>query len=229
MVMEASGDTRLLPDKKGQVFFANKQKPINSIAIEQRVAIIACGALAHEIMQLIRLNDFHHIQLFCLPANLHNRPKQIVPALREKLTELQNLGYQKIVIGYGDCGTGGGLDKFIAEHGLTRIDGAHCYAFFSGLQQFDEMMEQEIGTFFLTDYMAKFFDSLIIKGLGIDKHPELKKIYFANYKKLTYLAQTNDVGLQQKAKDAAIFLGLDYQFVQTDYGLLADFIEREAS
>ena len=222
--MEATDNSRLLPDKKGQVFFADKQKPTDSIAISQRLAIIACGALAHEIIQLIRLNDFQHIQLFCLPANLHNRPKQIVPALREKLAELQEAGYQKIIIGYGDCGTGGQLDKFIAEHGLSRIDGAHCYAFFSGLQQFDEMMEQELGTFFLTDYMAKFFDSLIIKGLGIDKHPELKEIYFANYKKLTYLAQTDDEGLQQKAKNAAAFLGLDYHFVQTDYGLLADFI-----
>ncbi len=214
----------LLPTAQGRVFWANKEKYVADIPINERVAIIACGALAHEIVHLIRINDFHHLQLFCLPAQLHNRPDLIVPSLQEKLIELRAAGYQNILIGYGDCGTGGKLDQFIAKEGLKRIAGNHCYAFFAGLEEFDAMMEQELGTFFLTDYMAKFFYSLIVRGMGLEEHPELKDMYFGNYKRVVYLAQTNDKELSREAESAADFLGLDYERVQVNYGMLNDFV-----
>ncbi len=216
------GENRLLPNMQGRVFLADDTG--SQKKTQTHVAIIACGALAHEIIQLIRINDFQHLQLFCLPAKLHNRPQLIVPALREKVTQLKNAGYQKILIGYGDCGTGGTLDAFLREEKLTRIAGNHCYAFFSGLNNFEQMMEQELGTFFLTDYLAKFFDTLIMHGMGLDKNPELRDMYFGNYKKLVYLAQLNDEKLDQEAMRAADILQLEYHRVQTGYGLLGDFV-----
>ena len=215
---------RLSPDAEGPVFWADKQQNKPNIANRDKTAIIACGALAHEIVHLIKINDFQHLQLFCLPANLHNKPKLIVPELEKKVTELRAAGFVNILIGYGDCGTGGKLDDFIEKENLTRIAGNHCYAFFAGLERFEDLMEQELGTFFLTDYMAKFFDHLIMRGMGIDKHPELRDMYFGNYKKLVYLAQISDEKLDREAERAAQLLGLSYERLQVDYGLLNDFI-----
>jgi len=161
------------------------------------------------------------IDLQCLPADYHNRPDKIIPGL-EKVIAQKGHGYARILIGYGDCGTGGQLDTFIKENDLERLPGAHCYAFFAGLDEFDALMEEELGSFFLTDYLVKFFDRLVIKGFGIERYPDLKDMYFANYKRVVYLAQTEDADLQMRAKAAADTLGLAYEYRFTGYGELAN-------
>lgn len=187
--------------------------------------VIACGALAREILFLIKVNGWTHIDLTCLPASLHNRPDLIPARLAEKIDQAKAQGcYRQILVGYGDCGTGGAIDRLLAEKGASRIAGAHCYGFFAGLQDFDQLMEEEPGSFFLTDYLARHFETLIIKGLGIDRHPQLQAIYFANYRRLIYLAQTVDAALDTRAEQAARRLGLSYQRIQVGYGLLEPFL-----
>ncbi len=159
-------------------------------------------------------------ELKCLPAGYHNHPEKIVPGLKAILDECA-ARYNTILIGYGDCGTGGGLDRLLKSYpNATRLPGAHCYAFYSGLNNFDHMMEAELGTFFLTDYLVRHFETLIIKGMGIDRYPNLIDTYFEHYKKLTYLAQTEDEDLQVQAQEAAHKLGLSYNYHFTGYGEL---------
>jgi Protein of unknown function (DUF1638) len=169
--------------------------------------IIACGALAKELLAVIRLNGWTHLAVTCLPAILHNRPERISEAVRRKI-RANRASYRRILCLYGDCGTGGQLDAMLAEEGVERIEGAHCYAFYAGLDRFDAMMEEEIGTFFLTDYLVRFFDRLVMEGLGLDRHPELLADYFGNYKRVVWLAQTDDAELEARAKAAAAKLGL---------------------
>ena len=221
------GDNLLLPDEEYGLAVARSQSPEHRLKPKQ--AILACGALAHEIMHLIRLNSLDNLQLFCLPAKLHLQPEKIVPRLRERVAELRAQGYESIYIGYGDCGTAGLIDKFIVEEKLERIAGEHCYEFFAGSAQFLELVEQELCSFYLTDYLARFFETLIIKGFKIDTHPELLEAYFGNYKKLVYLAQTENASLDRLAEQAAKKLGLEYQRIQVGYGLLADFVKQANS
>ncbi|MGI9310327.1 MAG: DUF1638 domain-containing protein [bacterium] len=180
----------------------------------ERVLVIACGALARELVRVRNLNDWDHLDIQCLPAEWHNTPQKIVPAVRRKIAE-NRAAYRTIFIGYADCGTGGRLDALIEEEGVRRLPGAHCYSFFAGAERFDRLVEAEIGTFYLTDYLAKNFDRLIVEGFGIDRHPELKEMYFANYKKLVYLAQSEDAEIDAKAEQAAAFLNLKYERVHT--------------
>ncbi|MCK5777560.1 MAG: DUF1638 domain-containing protein [Rhodospirillales bacterium] len=189
--------------------------------------IIACGALAREIGWVIKAGGLKDIDLTCLPADLHNRPGRIPAEMRRKIDANEGK-YERIVALYADCGTGGMLDELLAEKGVERIGGAHCYAFFAGEQTFNKMHEDEVGTFYLTDYLVRFFDRLIIEGLGIDRHPELEKVYFGNYKRLIYLAQTEDPDLQRNAEAAANRLGLAYEYHFTGYGGLGDFITEQA-
>ncbi len=189
--------------------------------------IIACGALAREIGWVIDAGGFKDIDLTCLPAELHNRPERIPDEIRRKIDANQDK-YERIVALYADCGTGGLLDNVLREKNVERIGGAHCYAFYAGKNAFDIMHEDEIGTFYLTDYLVRFFDRLIIKGLGLDRHPELRDAYFGNYKRLTYLAQTEDAELQAQAQKAAETLGLAYVYRFTGYGGLGDFIVDQA-
>ena len=188
-----------------------------------KTLIIACGALAKEILFLKKMlgDAGRSIDLQCLPADYHNTPRKIIPGLEKVIAE-RGCHYDRILIGYGDCGTGGHLDAFVAKNNLELLPGAHCYAFFAGLDEFDALMEEELGSFFLTDYLVKFFDTLIIKGMGVDKHPDLKDIYFANYKRVVHLAQTEDLELQKQAKAAAQTLELDYEYKFIGYGMLAD-------
>lgn len=189
--------------------------------------IIACGALAREIGWVIDANKLDHVDLTCLPADLHNHPDKIPGEMRRKIDANEDK-YERIVALYADCGTGGLLDDLLEEKGVERIGGPHCYAFYSGLETFEEMHEDELGTLYLTDYLVRFFDRLIIKGLGLDRHPELKDMYFGNYKRLTYLAQIDDPSLQEQAKAAAEKLGLEYVYKFTGYGGLGDFITEQA-
>lgn len=179
-----------------------------------RVLVIACGAIAAELVRVKKLNGWDEMDIQCLPAELHNRPERIAPAVEEKLREHRDR-YQRIVLGYADCGSGGGLDALVERYGVSRIPGAHCYEFFAGAGRFAELAEREVGTFYLTDYLARNFHRLIIKGMGIDRYPELKDMLFGNYRALVYLAQEDDPALDRAAEEAADYLGLDYQRVAT--------------
>jgi hypothetical protein len=187
--------------------------------------VIACGALAREIVALREINHWPHLVVQCLPANLHNRPEKIPGAVREKIRA--NRGkFQSMFVAYADCGTGGLLDGVLAEEQVERIPGAHCYEFFAGAAQFEAMADAEPGTFYLTDFLLKHFDRLIIQGLGIDKHPQLLPIYFGNYRKLVYLAQVESAALRAQGQAAADRLGLAYGYQPTGYGELATNLAR---
>ena len=188
-----------------------------------RTLLIACGALAREIVELIRVNDWHHLTVSCLPAAWHNTPDRIPGGVRQRIRDARG-HYERILVLYGDCGTGGLLDAVLAEEGVERIEGPHCYAFFAGNEVFEALAEAEIGSFYLTDYLVRHFERLIVQGLGIDRHPELLEIYFGNYRKLVYLAQTEDAGLDARAAAAAERLGLAFEKHFTGYGGLGDFV-----
>ena len=184
-----------------------------------KVLLLACGALGREIVDLIERNRWIAFDLQCLPAKWHNTPDKIVPALRQKIREAKPR-YQSIFVLYGDCGTGGDIDKLLAEEGIERLEGPHCYAFFSGQETFARTAEEDVTAFFLTDYLARHFDKLIWEGLGMDRHPELLPLYFGNYTKIVFLAQTRNEELAKKAMAAARRLGLEYEYRYTGYGEL---------
>jgi hypothetical protein len=188
--------------------------------------VVGCGALANELVALTR--DLPNVDITCLPATLHNRPGGIPAAVRERIRRRRG-GYDRVFVAYADCGTGGLLDPVIAEEGVERLAGAHCYEFYATSPEFAKIVEDEPATFFLTDFLARNFDRLIIKGLGLDRHPELREQYFGNYRRLVYLAQTDDPALDVVARRAARRLGLRYERRQTDYGQLATTIAAVAA
>ena len=192
-----------------------------------RTLLIACGALAREALAVLEANRLDHVELTCVSALLHNRPQKIPAAVREKIREAKQ-GYDRILVLYGDCGTGGELDRVLAEEGVERIEGPHCYAFYAGQEVFDALADAEPGTFYLTDFLARQFETLVIEGLGLDRHPELLPDYFGNYTRLLYLAQTNDTELTAKAEAAAARLGLRFERRLTGLGGLADFVSKAA-
>jgi hypothetical protein len=161
----------------------------------------------------------------CLPAQLHNRPERIAEAVRGKI-RVNRERYDEIFCLYGDCGTGGALDAVLAEEAVERIAGPHCYEFFAGESAFGAMMDEQPGTFFLTDFLARHFERLVIEGLGLDRFPQLRDDYFGSYTRLLYLAQTDDHALDSKAEDAARRLGLAYERRFTGLGGLAGFIDK---
>ncbi|MEM7242439.1 MAG: DUF1638 domain-containing protein, partial [Pseudomonadota bacterium] len=180
------------------------------------VLVIACGALAREILALIKMNGWTHMALQCLPAKYHLTPDKIIDAV-EAAVEKYRADYDQIFIAYADCGTGGQLQTKCAELGVEMIAGPHCYSFFEGNDAF-EKNEDDLGTFYLTDFLVKQFDAFIWKPMGLDRHPELLDMYFSNYTKLVYQAQVEDTALQIKAKACAKRLGLDYEYRFTGYG-----------
>ncbi len=192
---------------------------------KNKTLIIACGALANEILAIKKLNTLDHIDLQCLPAILHNTPKDIPDAVAKKIDEFENV-YDTIYVAYGDCGTGGLLDNVLSKKNIQRIEGAHCYAFFSGNEYFLKASEEEITAFYLTDFLVRFFDSFFWKSMGLDKHPQLRDMYFAHYEKVVYLAQTDDTELQRLAQEAAAKIGLEYEYRYTGYGDLETFVKK---
>jgi hypothetical protein len=190
-----------------------------------RTLLIACGALAREVLALIDLNGWSHMDVTCLPAKLHNTPARIPEAVRAKIRSGRR-SHERVVVLYGDCGTGGLLDRVIEEEGVERIPGPHCYAFYRGVEAFLEEADADPTCFYLTDYLVRHFERLVIKGLGLDRHPELLPLYFGNYTTLVYLAQTSDPVLERKAEAAAVRLGLAYAHRSTGYGELASFMRR---
>jgi hypothetical protein len=176
-----------------------------------KILVIACGAIARELVQIKKLNQWDHIEFQCLPPELHNTPDQLPAAVKAKI-ESQLHQYKDIFVAYADCGTGGALDKVLNEYGIERIPGAHCYEFFAGSDQFNAIAETEPGSFYLTDFLVRHFERLVVKGLGMDRLPQLIPVYFGNYKRVVYLAQSESEELQTMAQNHARFLGLDYEY-----------------
>jgi hypothetical protein len=183
------------------------------------VLVLACGAIAREVLAVIRLNGWTHVDLRCLPAKLHNTPKEIAGAVDAKLTELAGR-YDRVFVAYADCGTAGALDVVLDRHDVERLPGAHCYGFLAGNDAWDAMQEDEPATFYLTDFLARHFESLVVRGLKLDVYPELVPMMFGNYRRLVYLAQTDNRILRERAEAAAAFLGLAFEQRRTGYGEL---------
>ena len=185
--------------------------------------VIACGALARELLFLLDQLPDGSVSLTCLPAAWHNHPEKIVPGLKRKVLAARRKGMQ-IAVAYGDCGTGGMLDAFLEAEQIPRIAGPHCYEMFLGKAEFDVEMQTALGTFFLTDYMVRHFERIVMKGMGIRQHPELRDMYFGHYTRLLYIAQTECKKLRAKAVEAAAELDLDYEYRYVGYGEFAGFV-----
>ena len=221
--------------------------------VQPQTLIIACGALARELRAITDLNGLHNVTVECLPAALHNRPKEIPEAVRARIRRARgdtgplaaesnvsddpvdaawtsgDQRFDQIIVGYADCGTGGLLDRVCEEEGVERLPGAHCYEFFATSTGFAQLQDHELGSFYLTDFLVRHFDRLIWQGLGIEAHPELLPLYFGNYTRLVYLAQTDDLALRTMAEAAASRLGLDLTVVNAGYGELQTSVVRFAS
>ncbi|WP_422802585.1 DUF1638 domain-containing protein [Sulfitobacter pontiacus] len=185
-----------------------------------RILLIACGALAREILDLKEANGWSHLDLTCLPAKLHLYPEKITDEVRAAVKKHRDK-YDDIFVVYADCGTGGLLEAECEKLGVQMIAGPHCYSFFEGNDRFSKISEGEITTFYLTDFLVRQFDAFIIKPMGLDRHPDLRDMYFGNYEKLVYQAQTDDPALTDKAKTCADRLGLAFERRFTGYGDLA--------
>lgn len=181
-----------------------------SLADENFPLIIACGALASEIREVLSISGLADVvEVRYLPANLHNRPEGIVPALRD---HLDGRGTRPTLVGYADCGTGGALDALLVQYpDVRRLPGAHCYEFFSGSELFAQLHDEEPGTFYLTDFLARHFNALVWEGLGLDRHPHLRDDYFGNYKRVMLLSQSDDPTIVRAAEQAAEKLGLKFE------------------
>lgn len=177
---------------------------------DRRPLVIGCGALARELVELTRRAGLPAMDLTCLPASLHNRPERIPGAVATRIRRARADGYDRIFVAYADCGTGGLLDRVLEEEGVARLEGAHCYEIYAGRAAFAALADEEPGTFYLTDFLVRNFERLVVRGLGLDRHPELLPLYFGNYRRLLYLAQTDDPHLDALAEAAADRLALAY-------------------
>ena len=184
----------------------------------QRLLVIACGMIAREVLAVKERHGLDHLDLTCLPADYHFYPDRIPAAMEAAIARARHDGYDRIFVGYADCGTGGRLDAICEKHGVERMDGPHCFAFYQGNAGFMASGEADMLAFYMTDFLCRQFDAFFIRPLGLDHHPELILDYFGNYEKLVYLAQTDDPALDAIARDAARLLGLAYERRFTGYG-----------
>ena len=197
-------------------------RPGNGTRTES-VLVIACGALGRELHAIRRANGWDHLRIRCLDPALHLRPAEIAPRLRAELERARGgeQEHRRIFIGYADCGSYGGIDRVLADFpGVERLPGLHCYDVFAGAERIERMAEDEPGTFYLTDFLVRSFDRLVVDALGLDAHPELLDAFFGNYRRLAYLSQTQDPALLAQARAAATRLGLAFTHVYTGYGAL---------
>ncbi|MDW6020471.1 DUF1638 domain-containing protein [Mesorhizobium sp. BAC0120] len=190
----------------------------NTIPVSERLLVIACGMIAREVLAVKELNGLDHLELTCLPAEFHYYPDRIAPAMDAAIVEAKEKGYRQIFAGYADCGTGGMLNRVLEKHGVERVAGPHCFAFYQGQAVFDVVGDADMTSFYMTDFLCRQFDAFFMKPLGLDRHPELIKDFFGNYEKLIYLAQTDDPELERVAENAARLLGLVYERRFTGYG-----------
>lgn len=186
--------------------------------------IVCCGAIAKEIIALVHENGWHNMRVACLPASLHNDPDQLPERVRDKIRDSKER-YSRTLVLYSDCGTGGAMQRMLDEEGVEGIGGAHCYEIFTGSAQFHEMIAKEPGCFFLTDFLARHFDKLVFRGLGLDRFPRLRDTYFGNYTKMVYLAQVDDPDLVARAKAAAESVDLELEIRRTGYGDYETFLK----
>ena len=191
------------------------------------VLVIACGALVREITELKESYGWDHLQLKCIDAKLHMRPALIPGRLRDMIRKYKN-EFDSVFVAYADCGTCGEIDKVLDEEGVERLPGAHCYEFFAGARKFAELSDAEPGTFYLTDFLAQHFDQFVTKPLKFETHPELRDMYFGNYRRLVYLSQKQDPTLLAAAQNAASKLDLAFEHVHVGYGKLQSDLERVA-
>ena len=194
--------------------------------MNKTVLLISCGALAQELVQIVRRNEWRHVKIQCLPPELHNRPDKLPSAVRAQLEKNNGL-FEHIFVAYGDCGTGGKLDAVLQEFGVERLPGVHCYEFFTGSATFRGIAEAEAGSYYLTDFLARHFERIVIQGLGLDKRPELKELYFGNYRRLVFLSQTDDSQLLARAKAHAAYLGLQFEHHYTGLNRVADQLQEQ--
>jgi Protein of unknown function (DUF1638) len=192
-----------------------------------RILLIACGALAREILAVKETNGWDHIDLTCLPANLHIYPDRITAAVQAAVEKHQP-NYDQVFVVYADCGTGGQLKAACDRMGVEMIKGPHCYSFYEGNEVF-AAHDDEITAFYLTDFLARQFDAFVWKPLGLDRHPELRDMYFGNYTKLVFQAQTDDPNLTKQARACADRLGLAFERRFTGYGDLETTLANVAS
>ena len=203
------------------------EKPAKAqIPPAEKLRVIACGAIAREVLAVCAANRLDHIDLVCLPAIWHVYPQKIGPGMREAIAKARAEGFQRIFIGYAECGTQGALDKICAEEGIARLEGPHCYSFFTGNDKFLAGIGTEFTAFYLTDFLARQFEAFVIEPLKLEQHPEIRDMVFGNYTKIVYLAQTEDAELQKKARWAADYLGLAYEYRFTGYGDLTPELKR---
>ncbi len=192
----------------------------------EKVLIIACGMIAREVIAVRQASTLDHLELVCLPAEFHYRPDRIAPALDAAIVKARAQGYDTIFVGYADCGTGGDLDRVCAAHGVERIAGPHCFAFYQGLSAFEKIGDADMTSFYMTDFLCRHFDAFFMKPMGLDRHPELAQDFFGNYEKVIYLAQTDDPELEAVAIEAAAMLGLRYERRFTGYGDLVPALKK---
>jgi len=183
-----------------------------------RLLVIACGMIAREVLAVKQQLGLDHLDLTCLPAEFHFYPDRIPPAMDKAIEKAKAEGYRHIFVGYADCGTGGTLDRVCEKHGVERMAGPHCFAFYQGMDAYAKVADDDMMSFYMTDFLCRQFDAFFMKPLGLDKHPELIKDYFGNYQKLVYIAQTDDPELDKVAEKAAVLLGLAYERRSTGYG-----------
>ena len=194
--------------------------------MNKTVLLISCGALAQELVQIVRRNEWRHVKIQCLPPELHNQPDKLPSAVRAQLEKNNGL-FEHVFVAYGDCGTGGKLDAVLQEFGVERLPGVHCYEFFTGSATFRRIAEAEAGSYYLTDILARHFERIVIQGLGLDKRPELRDLYFGNYRRLVFLSQIDDSQLLARAKAHAAYLGLQFEHHYTGLNRVADQLKEQ--
>lgn len=191
---------------------------IASNAPTDRCLVIACGAIVREVQAVMAQAGLTNIDITAVPATYHNRPEKIAPAVARRIDQGRARGYTRLFVAYADCGTQGALDKLLADQHVERLLGAHCYAFFSGVEAFAIRSDEDVTSFYLTDFLARHFEALVIRGLGLDRYPELLPLYFGNYERVIYLSQAPTSDLLARAEAAATRLGLAFMHRPVGYG-----------
>ncbi len=191
----------------------------------EKLLVIACGMIAREVLAVKEQLALDHLDLTCLPAGHHFEPQKIPADMERAIVKARAEGYDRIFAGFADCGTGGMLDKVLEKHGVERIAGPHCFAFYQGLSAFEAKGDDDMTSFYMTDFLCRHFETFFIRPLGLDRHPELVADYFGHYEKLVYLAQTDEPELDRIAENAAKMLALTYEKRKTGYGDLASALD----
>ncbi len=187
--------------------------------------VICCGAVARAVTAIVRRNGWEHIRIQCLAPELHNDPQRLLDGVRAKIRDNRER-FDRMMVLYSDCGTGGGMQKMLDQEGVEGIGGAHCYEVFAG-PSFSSIIEEEPGCFFVTDFLARNFERLVFRGLGLDRYPKLRDVYFGRYRKLVYLAQSRDSEIRAKAEAAAESIGLEFEFRYTGFGDYEPFLQTQ--